>query len=143
MMNSVNLTGRLTSGPELRYSQNGTAYANATLAVQRSFTNQQGERESDFIRITASGKRAETFANYCHKGSLIGVTGEIRTGSYEKNGQKVYTTDVNLNQLTFLENKNSQTSNQQSSNQHANQQQTDPFKGNGNQIDITDDDLPF
>lgn len=142
MMNSVNLTGRLTSDLELRYSQNGTAYTNATLAVQRNFTNQQGERESDFIRITASGKRAETLANYCHKGSLIGVTGEIRTGSYEKNGQKVYTTDVNLNQLTFLESKNGQTSNQQPSRQNTNQQQADPFKGN-DQIDVTDDDLPF
>lgn len=141
MMNSVNLTGRLTSDLELRYSQNGTAYTNATLAVQRNFTNQQGERESDFIRITASGKRAETLANYCHKGSLIGVSGEIRTGSYEKNGQKVYTTDVNISQLVFLESKSQSSNNQQASNQS--QPANDPFASGSGQVDISDDQLPF
>ncbi|MFT8392774.1 MAG: single-stranded DNA-binding protein [Liquorilactobacillus ghanensis] len=143
MINNVTLTGRLTKDPELRYSQSGTAFTNSTLAVQRNFTNQQGERESDFIRLTASGKRAETFANYCHKGSLIGITGEIRTGSYEKNGQKVYTTDVNVNQLTFLESKSQSSNNQQATNQQP--PASDPFANSntGKQIDISDDDLPF
>lgn len=141
MMNSVNLTGRLTSDPELRYSQSGTAFTNSTIAVQRNFTNQQGERESDFIRLTASGKRAETFANYCHKGSLIGITGEIRTGSYEKNGQKVYTTDVNVNQLTFLESKNQQTNQVDYGNvqNQMNQNQSQ----NRDSFDFNDSDLPF
>lgn len=141
MLNSVNLTGRLTSDPELRYSQNGTAFANSTIAVQRNFTNQQGERETDFIRLTASGKRAETFANYFHKGSLLGVTGEIRTGSYEKNGQKVYTTDVNVSQLVFLESKSQGSNNQRASNQ--NQPANDPFASGSGQVDISDDQLPF
>ncbi|MFT8477704.1 MAG: single-stranded DNA-binding protein [Liquorilactobacillus sp.] len=135
MMNSVNLTGRLTSDPELRYSASGTTFANSTIAVQRNFKNQQGEYESDFIRLTASGKRAETFANYFRKGSLLGISGEIRTGSYEKNGQKVYTTDVNINQLTFLESKSS------SQNAQSNQQSNQYSKGK--EIDIQDDDLPF
>ncbi|MFT8392422.1 MAG: single-stranded DNA-binding protein [Liquorilactobacillus ghanensis] len=144
MINNVTLTGRLTKDPELRYSQSGTAFTNSTIAVQRNFTNQQGERESDFIRLTASGKRAETFANYCHKGSLIGVTGEIRTGSYDKNGQKVYTTDVNVNQLTFLESKSQSSNNHQATNQQQ-PPASDPFanSSNGKQIDISDDDLPF
>jgi single-strand DNA-binding protein len=141
MINNVALTGRLTKDPDLRYSQSGTAFANSTLAVQRNFTNQQGERESDFIRLTASGKRAETFANYCHKGSLIGIIGEIRTGSYEKNGQKVYTTDVNINQLVFLESKSQSSNNQQASNQS--QPANDPFAGNGKQLNIQAEDLPF
>lgn len=135
MMNSVNLTGRLTSDPELRYSASGTAFANSTIAVQRNFKNQQGEYESDFIRLTASGKRAETFANYFHKGSLLGISGEIRTGSYEKNGQKVYTTDVNINQLTFLESK--------SSNQNTQSSQQNNQYSNDKQINIDDDSLPF
>ncbi|WP_281828072.1 single-stranded DNA-binding protein [Lactobacillus amylolyticus] len=141
MINNVTLTGRLTKDPDLRYSQSGTAFANSTIAVQRNFTNQQGEREADFIRLTASGKRAETFANYFHKGSLLGVTGEIRTGSYEKNGQKVYTTDVNVGQLIFLESKSQSSNNQQTSNQS--QPANDPFAGNGKQVDIQDDSLPF
>lgn len=135
MMNSVNLTGRLVADPELRYSTSGTAFANSTIAIQRNFKNQQDEYESDFIRLTASGKRAETFANYFHKGSLLGVSGEIRTGSYEKNGQKVYTTDVNVNQLTFLESKNS--------NQNSQSSQQNNQYSNNEQIDIQDDDLPF
>lgn len=135
MMNSVNLTGRLVADPELRYSASGTAFANSTIAVQRNFKNQQDEYESDFIRLTASGKRAETFANYFHKGSLLGVSGEIRTGSYEKNGKKVYTTDVNVNQLTFLESKNS--------NQNSQSSQQNNQYSNNEQIDIQDDDLPF
>ena len=135
MMNSVNLTGRLVADTELRYSPSGTAYATATIAVQRNFKNQQDEYESDFIRLIASGKRAETFANYFHKGSLLGVSGEIRTGSYEKNGQKVYTTEVNILSLAFLESKSSNQNSQsgQQNNQHSN---NDP-------IDIQDDDLPF
>ncbi|MFT8491524.1 single-stranded DNA-binding protein [Liquorilactobacillus satsumensis] len=135
MMNSVNLTGRLVADPELRYSASGTAFANSTIAVQRNFKNQQGEYESDFIRLTASGKRAETFANYFHKGSLLGISGEIRTGSYEKNGQKVYTTDVNINQLTFLESK--------SSNQNTQSSQQNNQYSNDKQINIDDDSLPF
>lgn len=134
-MNSVNLTGRLVADPELRYSASGTAFANSTIAVQRNFKNQQGEYESDFIRLTASGKRAETFANYFHKGSLLGISGEIRTGSYEKNGQKVYTTDVNINQLTFLESK--------SSNQNTQSSQQNNQYSNDKQINIDDDSLPF
>ncbi|MDN2452547.1 single-stranded DNA-binding protein [Lactobacillus sp. UCMA15818] len=135
MMNSVNLTGRLVVDPELRYSPSGTAYATSTIATQRNFKNQQGEYESDFIRLIASGKRAETFANFLHKGSLLGVSGEIRTGSYEKNGQKVYTTEVNILQIAFLESK--------SSNQNAQSSQQNNQYSKGKEIDVQDDDLPF
>lgn len=139
MINNVSLTGRLTKDPDLRYAQSGTAFASATIAVERSFTNRDGQRDSDFIRLRASGKRAETFANYFHKGSLLGVEGEIRTGSYEKNGQTVYTTDVDVRNLTFLESKKDSQQGQQGQGQ----QSRGPFQDSGQTIDISDDDLPF
>ena len=118
MLNTVALTGRLTKNPELRYSQTGTAFASATIAVDRSYTNQQGEREADFIRLSASGKRAEILANHFHKGELMGVEGSIKTGSYQgKNGQTIYTTDVDVRQLTFLTPKSQDSDGQQGYNQ--------------------------
>lgn len=103
MINNVVLTGRLTKDVDLRYSQQGTAFASGTLAVDRNYTNRDGERETDFIRLNASGKRAETFANNFHKGELMGVEGSIRTGSYQnQNDETVYTTDVNVRSFTFL-----------------------------------------
>jgi single-strand DNA-binding protein len=109
MMNSVNLTGRLTKEPELRYTASGVAVANITLAVNRPFTNQQGEREADFIRCIAWKGTAETMANHLQKGALIAIEGSIRTGSYEDdNGKTVWTTDVNVNNFHFLESKGEQ-----------------------------------
>lgn len=136
MINNVTLTGRLTKDPELKYSQNGTAFANATLAVERNFTNAQGERETDFIRLTASGKRAETFANYFKKGELVGVEGSIRTRNYEdQSGQKVYITEVAIDKTHFLQSKKDKQQNSYTNN-------ADPFAG-AQQVDVTDADLPF
>lgn len=105
MMNSVNLTGRFTQAPELRYTPNGVAVLNGIVAVQRNYVNSQtGERDADFIRVQAWKKTAELIADYFDKGDLIGVTGRIETGSYDKdNGDRVYTTDVVIEQFTFLE----------------------------------------
>jgi single-strand DNA-binding protein len=105
MLNSVNLTGRLTQDPELRYTASGTAVANASIAVQRTFTNADGEREADFFRVVIFNKQAENVANYLTKGSLIAVEGRLQSGSYEKDGQKHYTTDVVANAVHFLESK--------------------------------------
>lgn len=106
MMNSVNLTGRLTKDPDLRYTPNGVAVASMTLAVNRPFENAQGEREADFIRIISWRKTAETMANHLTKGSLIAVEGRIQTGSYEdEEGNTVWTTDVQVNAFHFLEGK--------------------------------------
>lgn len=109
MMNTVNLTGRLTKEPELRYSPNGVAICTFTLAVNRSFTNQDGEREADFPQIVAFKGTAESVANYMKKGSMIGVEGRLQTRSYEKedpNGNyMVYVTEVVANQVHFLESK--------------------------------------
>lgn len=138
-MNNVNLIGNLTRDPDMKYSQSGSAVMNCNIAVRRAFKNKQtGDYESDFINLKAFGKTAELFSNSLHKGSKVGLTGTIQTGSYEnQQGQKVYTTDVVVNQVTFIESR-------RDSNQSNNQgnQNNDPF-ANGAPIDIQDDDLPF
>ena len=110
MMNRVVLTGRLTKEPDLRYTPNGVAVATFTLAVNRTYTNQQGEREADFINVVVWRKSAENCANYLKKGSLVGVDGRLTTRSYEPTdgGKRVYVTEVTAETVTFLEPKNSQ-----------------------------------
>lgn len=103
-MNRVTLIGRLTKDPDLRFTPNGVAMCNFTLAVNRTFTNQQGEREADFINCIAWRKTAENTANYTKKGSLVGVDGRIQTRNYEgKDGRKVYVTEVVAETVQFLE----------------------------------------
>ena len=105
-MNKACLTGRLTAKPELRYTDTNVAYARFNLAVNRNFTNEQGEREADFIGCVAWKKTAETVANHLDKGSQIGVEGRIQTGSYDdNNGNKRYTTDIIVENITFLDKK--------------------------------------
>ena len=95
MINSVVLVGRLTRDPELRYTPSGAAVASFTVAIDRRFTNQQGQREADFINCVMWRKAAENFANFTHKGSLVGIEGRIQTRSYEnQQGQRVYVTEV-------------------------------------------------
>ncbi|MED4888578.1 single-stranded DNA-binding protein [Lysinibacillus fusiformis] len=104
MINRVVLVGRLTKDPELRYTPNGIASCRFTVAVNRTFANEQGERDADFISCVAWRKQAENLANYQRKGALIGLEGRIQTGSYEgQNGQRVYTTDVVADSIQFLE----------------------------------------
>ena len=90
MINNVTLTGRLTRAVDLRYTSNGTAYASFTLAVDRAFKNQNGEKETDFINCVMWRKPAENLANYTNKGSLIGVEGRIQTRNYENEQGKIY-----------------------------------------------------
>ena len=104
MLNKVILIGRLVRDPELRYTPNGKAVANFTLAVDRGFKDKEtGESQADFIRIVTWDKQAELCANNLAKGRLVAVEGSIRTGSYEKDGQKVYTTDVQATRVVFLD----------------------------------------
>ena len=103
MINRVVLVGRLTKDPELRYTPSGVPMARFTVAVNRTFSNQQGEREADFIGCIAWRKQAENLANFMKKGSLVGVEGRIQTGSYEgQDGKRVYTTDVVADCSTVL-----------------------------------------
>lgn len=156
MINNLTLVGRLTKDPDLKYTGNGTAVATFTLAVNRNFTNQSGEREADFINCVIWRKPAETLANYAKKGVLIGVTGRIQSRSYDnQQGQKVYVTEVIADNFQLLESKkadssqntqgsgvsNSQTNNYARNQQNRNNDESDPF-GNSS-IDISDDSLPF
>ena len=129
MINNVVLTGRITRNLELKQTNNNNSSLNITLAVERTFKDQNGQKQTDFISCKAFGKRAETIAQYCQKGDLIGITGSIQTGSYQKqDGTKVYTTDVMVDGLSFFPrsqqaNQNNQQSNQQNNNynQYTNQ----------------------
>ncbi|WP_332650787.1 single-stranded DNA-binding protein [Lysinibacillus sp. 54212] len=107
MINRVVIVGRLTKDPELRYTPSGIPMARFTVAVNRTFSNQQGEKEADFIGCIAWRKQAENLANFMKKGSLIGVEGRIQTGSFEgQDGKRVYTTDVVADSVQFLEPRN-------------------------------------
>lgn len=104
-MNNVSLVGRLARDVDVRYTngENAQAIGRFTVAVQRRFKNREGNYDADFITCTAFGKTAEFIQKYFHKGSMIGVTGEIRTGSYtNKDGVKVYTTEVSVSNAEFV-----------------------------------------
>lgn len=104
MLNRVILIGRLTRDPELRYTQSGVPVASFSLAVDRPFTNQGGERETDFIDIVAWRKLGETCANHLGKGRLVGVEGSLRIRSYEGNdGQKRKVSEVVADNIHFLD----------------------------------------
>ena len=103
-MNVVSLIGRLVKDLDLKYTSSGTAVGTFTLAVNRQFTNQAGEREADFINCVIWRKSAENFANFTRKGSLVGITGRIQTRNYEGNdGKRVYITEVVADNFTLLE----------------------------------------
>lgn len=156
MINNVVLVGRLTRAVDLRYTSNGTAYASFTLATDRDFKNQNGEKETDFINCVMWRKPAENLANYTKKGSLIGVEGRIQTRNYDNGqGQRVYVTEVLAERFHFLEsaktanngvlsNEGTNTlpfnKNQNSSGNFAN---SDPFTASGEAFDVSDSDLPF
>lgn len=159
MINRTVLVGRLTKDPELRVTPSGVPVCRFTLAVNRTFTNQQGEREADFINCIAWRKQAENLVNFMRKGSLIGIDGRIQTSSYEdQDGKKVFYTEVVADSIQFLESKNTSNSTQnqfssssqpnyQTSNQNAysgqNTQDNDPFSGYSSLPDDIDDNLPF
>lgn len=106
MMNSVNLTGRFTKDPELRYSPNGVAVCTFTIAVNRSFTNADGEREADFPQVVAFKKTAESIAEYMRKGSLVAIEGRLQTRTYEHTeGHTVWVSEIVANNVHFLESK--------------------------------------
>ena len=147
-MNRTILVGRLTKDVDLRYTENGVAVANFTIAVNRPFKNQQtNEHDADFINCVVWRKPAENLANYMKKGSQIGVDGRIQTRSYEnQDGKSIFVTEVVADSVQFLESKsntNSQGSNQNSQKPPKNESQGNPFEQNGQPLDISDDSLPF
>jgi len=105
-MNRVVLIGRLTGKPELRYTNTNLPFTRFSIAVNRNFTNAQGQREADFINIIVWRKQAENVCNYLDKGSRVSVEGRIQTGSYDdKDGNKRYTMEVAADSVEFLDTK--------------------------------------
>lgn len=151
MINNVVLVGRLTKDPDLRITSGGTSVASFTLAVNRNFTNQSGNRDADFINCVIWRKSAETLANYARKGTLLGVTGRIQTRNYEnQQGQRVYVTEVVAEDFQLLESRstadNRKLSNETKQSSDDDQKDSidlskEPFEGIS--IDISDEDLPF
>ncbi|GJF54318.1 single-stranded DNA-binding protein [Staphylococcus argenteus] len=152
MLNRTVLVGRLTKDPELRSTPNGVNVGTFTLAVNRTFTNAQGERETDFINVVVFKKQAENVKNYLSKGSLAGVDGRLQTRSYDnKDEKRVFVTEVVADSVQFLEPKNNnqqQNNNYQQQNSSYNapqnrQQQNNPFANANSPIEIDDNSLPF
>ncbi|HAR5469915.1 TPA: single-stranded DNA-binding protein [Staphylococcus aureus] len=167
MLNRVVLVGRLTKDPEYRTTPSGVSVATFTLAVNRTFTNAQGEREADFINCVVFRRQADNVNNYLSKGSLAGVDGRLQSRNYEnQEGRRVFVTEVVCDSVQFLEPKNAQQNGVQrqqnefqdygqgfggqqsgqnnSYNNSSNTKQSDnPFANANGPIDISDDDLPF
>lgn len=156
MINNTTLVGRLTKDPELKYTGSGIPVISFSMAVERNYTNAQGERETDFINCVAWRELAEIISKFAVKGSLIGITGSIQTRNYQNNeGRTIYITEVVADNFQMLEPKSvtdqrrngqgqSQQNNQQNNNPFANASFDDePFENNNEVTSIDDDDLPF
>ena len=103
MINQVTLVGRLTKDPEIRVTNEGIPVTHLTLAVNRHFKNQNGQIDADFVQCTLWRKAAENTAQFCRKGSVVGITGRIQTRNYENNeGRRVYVTEVVAEGVQFL-----------------------------------------
>lgn len=152
-MNKAFLVGRLTRDPELRYLSNNTPVANFTIAINRLFTNQSGEREADFINIVVWRKQAENVKKYLTKGSLVGIDGRIQTRSYEnQEGKRVYVTEVVADNVQFLDSKGQRELNEEPSiapQDFENQDITttdigdEPFADFGEALELSEDDIAF
>lgn len=148
-MNKAILIGRLTKDPEMRTSSSGVSATTFTLAVNRTFTNQNGEKETDFINCVAWRKQAENIAKYCVKGSQVACEGRIQTRSYDaQDGSKRYVTEVIVENCTFLSpssnsNNKDKTGPTDSEIVQAVMNDEDPYKDFGNEVALSDDDLPF
>lgn len=149
MINRIVLVGRLTKDPEFTTTPYGVSVATFTLAVNRTFTNTQGEREADFINCVVFKKQAENVNKYLFKGHLAGVDGRIQSRSYEnQEGRRIFVTEVVTDSVQFLEPKNNGQANnvskgQQTGTNNQRSSNDNPFANANGPIDISDDDLPF
>lgn len=164
-MNKAILIGRLTKDPELRSTPAGRNVCQFSIAVNRTFTNANGDREADFINCVVWDKQAENLVKYQKKGNQIAVDGRIQTRNYEdKDGKRVYVTEILANNISFLDSKGSSAGNSNSFNNFNNlpeppiernnnvasmpdietvSVEKDPFEAFGDSIEISDNDLPF
>ena len=164
-MNKAILIGRLTRDPELRSTPAGRNVCQFSIAVNRTFTNANGDRQADFINCVVWDKQAENLVKYQKKGNQIAVDGRIQTRNYEdKDGKRVYVTEILANNISFLDSKGSSAGNSNSFNNFNNlpeppiernnnvasmpdietvSVEKDPFEAFGDSIEISDNDLPF
>lgn len=166
-MNRVLLTGRLTKDPEFRTTTTGLSVSSFSIAINRAFKNKEGNYDTDFFNVSVFGKQAENVSKYCFKGSQVGVEGRLQSRSYDaQDGTKRYVVDVVADRVEFLGSKKDNTPSEYSSTnisgfvdpmpadpidvQTNNINETeielpegDPYKNFGDEITITDDDLPF
>ena len=157
-MNKIILVGRLTRDPELRTTPTGRNVCQFSVAVSRTFTNANGEREADFINCVVWDKQAENLVKYQKKGNQIAVEGRIQTRNYDdKDGKKVYVTEILASNISFLDSKGTGATGNTSFNNlpeppmvdtSSNNMETvsvekDPFEAFGDSIEISDNDLPF
>ena len=153
MINRVVLIGRLTRDPELRRTPQGDAVTSFTLAVNRNYTDKDGQQQADFINCVVWKKSAENVEKYCSKGSLVGVEGRIQTRSYDNSqGQKVYVVEVICDSVQFLE---TRAARERAQSQPQMQQNNDnfydmktvelekEFDNSFNTYDIMEDDIQF
>lgn len=145
MLNRVVLVGRLTKDPEYRTTPSDVEVATFTLAVNRTFTNAQGEREADFINVVVFRKQAKNVNDYLSKGSLAGVDGRVQSRNYENNeGRRVFVTEVVADSVQFLDSKGSNQQNSQSQQQRGQAPAgNNPFENDNGIDDIDDSTLPF
>ena len=135
-MNSVNLIGRLTKEPELKYTNSQMAVCKFSLAINRGKDNKGNDLGTDYPRITVFGKQGENASKYLSKGRLVGIQGRIQTGSYQKDGVTVYTTDVIADRVEFLEYGDKRTEEKPKENVEPEQVQMDDFS-------YLDEEVPF
>ena len=141
-MNQINLIGRITKDLEIRTTESKKVVCNFSIAVNRNYTNEAGEREADFINVAIWGQQAENLKKYQGKGSLIAVSGSLRVESYEVEGQKRNKTYVLANNIEYLSNKSAN----ETQEAPVEESKNDPFAEMGinvKNIEISDEELPF
>lgn len=159
-MNKIMLTGRLTKDPELRTTGSGLSVASFSIAINRTFKNKEGNYDTDFFNVSVFGKQAANVSKYCFKGSLVGIEGRLQSRSYDaQDGTKRYAVDVVADRVEFLGSKKENSGSNYVADSNFIDQipdapmdtyqneievpEGDPYKDFGNEIAITDDDLPF
>lgn len=136
-MNKVILVGNLARDPDSKVTQTGKARALFTVAVNRPYTDQNGQRGADFISCIAYDRTAETVSKYLSKGRKVGVEGRLRTGSYEKDGKTVYTTEIIADRVEFL------SSAQDAQREPQEQTEQQPTSDGSGYVQVDDEELPF
>lgn len=143
-MNKTQILGRLTKDAELRTTTSGKQRASFTIAVSRNYTNQNGEKETDYINCIAFDKKAEIIAKYTHKGTQILIDGTIRTRNYDaQDGTKRYVTEVLVENLYLLGSKENKEEPSNSEIVRAVVNDEDPFSSFADDFEISDDELPW